>query len=272
VDIGITSIQRDRGPWIVEWLAFHMLVGFNRFYLYSHKCCDGMTATLLKLAEHYPIQVHELDIDELPQLAAYQHSVVSYLPTVDWMAFVDGDEFLFPTAQGTMAEALAPFEPLPLSAVAVYWKIYGSNGHVDEPGGLLIEKFPRHSNNDFEINRHVKSILRGRQPVKIHGSHVFQTENGTYDELLRPINQGWMKELEPSYKVFRLNHYAVQSFDFFKKSKQNMGAADADSKYVRPDGHFFVLDRNECDDGAMYNFIVPLKLKVRELNAVLSAN
>ena len=30
--ISITSIQRNRNPWIVEWLAFHMLVGFNDFH------------------------------------------------------------------------------------------------------------------------------------------------------------------------------------------------------------------------------------------------
>src|SRR5579862_5909639 len=28
--VGITSIQRNRCPYIVEWIAFHLLVGFDR--------------------------------------------------------------------------------------------------------------------------------------------------------------------------------------------------------------------------------------------------
>ena len=32
MEIGITSIQRDRNPYIVEWIAFHLCVGFNRLY------------------------------------------------------------------------------------------------------------------------------------------------------------------------------------------------------------------------------------------------
>ncbi len=255
----------------MEWLAFHMLVGFNRFYIYSHKCSDGMTGILQKLAQHYPIYPHELHMDDRPQLVAYQHSVNSYLPSVDWMAFIDGDEFLFPTSQPSMAEALAPFETLKISAMAAYWKCYGSNGHVSDPGGLLVENFPRHSSADFQVNRHVKSIVRGRQTVALHGAHLFQTEHGTFDEQLRPISHGLMSELEPSYNVFRINHYAVQSYEFFKNVKQNMGAADLNSQYVRPDGNFFVLDRNECDDGTMYNYLVPLKLKVMELQNVLAA-
>ena len=36
--LGITTIQRNRGPWIVQWLAFHLMVGFDRFFFYAHKC------------------------------------------------------------------------------------------------------------------------------------------------------------------------------------------------------------------------------------------
>jgi len=99
VKLGIASIQRNRSKWIVEWLAFHMVVGFEQFYLYAHKTNDGMTEKLLKLARRYDIKVHLLDDQAQPQLLAYQHAVNSYAKEVDWLAFLDGDEFLLP-AQG----------------------------------------------------------------------------------------------------------------------------------------------------------------------------
>lgn len=265
MNLAITSIQRNRNPWIIEWLAFHLLVGFNQFYLYAHKCTDGMTETLVRLAQHYPIVIHPLEMDELPQLIAYQHAIERYSPDVDWMAFIDGDEFLFSPQHRQMGDALAQYASLPLSALAVYWICYGSNGHIEEPDGLIMENYPRHSYNGFAVNRHVKSIVKGRQPVRVYSSHLFDTLNGTFDEQLRPVTQGWMQHLEPAHQIFRINHYAIQSYQYFLDTKRAIGAADGNPRLIRPQEWYFEHDRNECDDGISYNFLTPLKLKVREL-------
>lgn len=269
--LAITTIQRNRGKWIVEWLAFHMLVGFERFCVYAHKSTDDMTDKLVKLARHYDIRVHRLDDQPQPQLLAYQHAYNAYAGDVDWMAFIDGDEFLQPAQGLSLAEPLAEFKDARLSALGAYWVCYGSNGHLADPDGLVLQDYPRHSARDFALNRHVKSIVRGGQEIVVRASHVFQTRDGTFDEQLRPITFGWMRELEPSYEKLRINHYILQSYDFYAQTKQFMGAADGDPKLVRPLANFYANDRNECDDGSSYRFLVPLKLKVRELEAVIAA-
>ena len=267
--LAVTTIQRNRGPWIVEWLAFHMLVGFNQFHVYAHKTHDGMTETLLRLSRHYPITVHAIDMDHAPQLQAYQHAYNTYGDQSDWMAFIDGDEFLFPTAHGSIGEALASFDGQDLSALAAYWVCYGSSGHLEEPQGLVLEDYRRHSRPDFAPNSHVKTIVRGRQTVVTDTCHVFQTPRGTFDEQMRPVNHGWMKAYKPSYERLRINHYAVQSWQFFVQTKQNIGmACDAAPTHIRPTSWFHEYDRNECDDGASWAFLIPLKLKVRELQQV----
>jgi Glycosyl transferase family 2 len=271
VALAITSIQRNRAPWLMEWLAFHLLVGFDRFYIYTHKCDDGSTELLQRLARHYPIAVHPFDGDDRPQLVAYQHAWNSYGAQVDWMAFIDGDEFLFPTRAQTMAEALRPYAALALDALAVYWVCYGSSGHLEDPPGLMLEQFTRHSGPEFAANHHVKSIVRGGdRAMDVIGSHVFPTPRGSFDELLRPISHGVMPALTPSYEHFRINHYVTQSHDFFKRTKQTSGAADASAAWVRPDSWFSTHDRNECDDGVRYRFLVALKLQLREMQARLA--
>jgi len=144
-----------------------------------------MQETLLKLSKIYPIEVFSLENDDWPQLLAYNHAWTNFGNEVDWMAFIDGDEFLFPTSASSMQEALEPYNDKKLSAIGVYWKCYGSNGHVEDPSGLLLENYPRHSRDDFITNSHVKSIVKGREHVVTNASHVFETENGTYDENLR---------------------------------------------------------------------------------------
>ena len=269
--LGIASIQRNRSKWIVEWLAFHMVVGFEQFFLYAHKTDDGMTEKLARLARRYAIKLHVLDEQPQPQLLAYQHAASHYAGCVDWLAFIDGDEFLLPANGLHVAPALAQFEARALSALAVYWRCYGSNGHVHDPGGLVLQDYPRHSRHDFVPNRHVKSILRGGQGVQVQGAHLFHTPLGTFDEQQRPVTHGFMPMLEPSELHLRLNHYAVQSFDFFRQVKQSIGAADGNPALVRPDKWFFDYDRNECDDGWSYRFLVPVKLKLQELQDVIAS-
>lgn len=270
--LAITSIQRNRNPWIVEWLAFHLLVGFNRFHLYCHKCDDGMHDTLLKLARHLDLHVYAITTDNKPQLAAYQHAWNLHNAGIDWMAFIDGDEFLFPVRYASMAEALAPYAAEPLSALGVYWICYGSNGHIAEPEGLLMENYPRHSAPDFQPNRHIKMIVKGGQPIECRGSHLFATPQGAMDELLRPqvspvmLNPDWA----PSHDTFRINHYATQSYSYFKQVKQGIGAPDRDPNLQRPDDWFTLHDRNECDDGVALRFLPGLKEKVRLLQQWLA--
>ena len=272
MQLGITSIQRNRQPWIVEWLAFHLLAGFNRFFMYCHKCDDGMDATLLKLARHYPITVYAMGEQDKPQLAAYQHAWDHHHAAVDWMAFIDGDEFLCAPRDATVAEALAAYRDVPLSALAAYWICYGSNGHIADPGGLLTEQFPRHSEPGFGPNRHFKSIVRGgSQAVRCTGSHLFTTPHGTYDEQRRLMTAPLLQDpdMTPSWDRLRINHYVTQHYDYFKQVKQNIGAADRTPLIVRPDHWFSGHDRNECDDGVAGRYLPALRHKVAELHAVL---
>jgi hypothetical protein len=273
MNLGIVSIQRNRDPWVMEWLAFHLTLGVTRFYLYAHKCDDGMPQRLLRLAQHYPLVVHLVpEQTERPQIAAYRHAWEHYGREVDWMAFIDGDEFLHPTRADTLPEALAPFADRPLSALAAYWVCYGSSGHLVEPAGLVLENYTRHSGPGFAANRHVKTLLRGGEPdVQIDASHVFRTPRGTFDDRGRPVNHGLMSQYEPSYDALRINHYVTQSWQYFTGFKQDSGAADMSPLARRSDEWFRTHDRNEHDDGMRWRHLLAVKRQLAEMQARLAA-
>ena len=98
--LGICTIQRDRAKWLAEWVAFHYVVGFRKFFIYLHKCSDNSSEIVLSLKKIFDIECFTIPDETLrPQLTSYQHAYNEYGHTVDWMAFIDGDEFLFPTAK-----------------------------------------------------------------------------------------------------------------------------------------------------------------------------
>lgn len=265
--IGIVSIQKNRAPWLHEWVAFHHLVGVSRFYVYAHNCSDDSGAVLARLAQAYPVQGFALNTNENQvQLKAYQHALENYGHECDWLAFIDGDEFLFPTAAGTLAEALAEHEYQRVSAIGAYWVCFGSGGHEREPDGLVTQNYTRRPALDFPDNQHVKSIVRGRQASRVGANaHLFNTPWGTTDELGRPVIFGRTEHV-PSYTRLRINHYVTQSREYFLRSKQHSGAADAGAAYVRPESWWQKHDRNEEVDDSMQRWLEPLRQQMAALD------
>lgn len=259
--LGITSIQRNRGPWIAEWVAFHYLVGFRKFYIFTHICTDDTEKVLKKLQKKIDIEIFPIKGHDSPQIKCYQNCCDNFLSKVDWMAFIDGDEFLFPTIDDSMDIALEGYSDKKISALGVYWSFFGSSGHVEEPTGLIIENYKHRAYDDFSDNKHIKSIVRGGQNGSVFASdpHFFKTTLGTFDENLRPIASG-LTNYSPTYNTFRINHYITQSYSYYLNVKKLPGAsADNSAEYARPDGWWEECDRNEIYDHSMDKFIKPLK-------------
>lgn len=257
--LGITTIQRDRSPWIKEWVAFHYLVGFRKFYIFLHKCSDDTENILNELKKKFDIKIFIVDPElDAPQLKCYQQSYEKFGAKVDWMAFIDADEFLFPTKARSMEIALNNYSNQKISALGVYWSCFGSSGYIEEPPGLIIENYKYRASDGYHNNRHIKSIVRGGQGKSVQAGdpHIFQTPLGTFDENLRPITQGWTN-YESTYEKFRINHYATQSRSFFLNFKSKV--TPPDGAPIRDESFWEEHNRNEVCDNSMDKFIEPLK-------------
>ncbi|MYN27730.1 glycosyltransferase family 92 protein [Duganella levis] len=272
--LGLVSIQRNRGPWLLEWFAFHYMIGFRKFYFYAHLCDDNTEEIILKLQKRLDITAVAVnDQADRVQLMAFQHTCDNYMNDVDWMAFIDGDEFIFPTQHNTMQEALWPYNYQPMSAVAAYNVNFGSAGHLTEPEGLITENYTRRANIEgFLAHRRVKSIVKGRQKIAVSFcSNVFKTPHGTVDEQMRPINVGYLKDNLPSYEQFRFNHYVCQSREYYEKFKRNSGHADAVSDAAREEDWWTNFNTNEEQDDSMLRFRDQLRATIAELSAAMEA-
>jgi hypothetical protein len=267
--VGICTIQRNRGKWIKEWVTFHHVVGITHFYIYLHKCTDNSKEIVTELQKIFNIQCFVVNEDTIrPQLVAYEHAYQTFGHEIDWMAFIDGDEFLYPSSANALTDVLKDFEYQKLSALGVYWQCFGSNGHLADPDGLVIEDYSRRAPLDFPSNRHIKSIVRGGQGhhcISAGNAHLFKTIYGTVDELMRPIDKGLMSELHPSYEKIRINHYAVQSRDFFINFKKRSGAADAGSDVIREETWWQTYDRNEETDTTILRYQATVKRTLSSL-------
>ncbi len=263
--LAVCTIQRDRAPWLKEWFAFHSLFGVEKFFFFAHKCTDNTLEVVAELKKSFDISAFSLPDDlPTPQLHAYQYAYENFNHTFDWMAFVDGDEFLFPTVGNDIRSILAQYDYEKLSALAVHWVCFGSNGHLQEPQGLITENFRTRPPLDFKDNAHIKSIVRGRQGSAfrtLSTAHLFQTIFGTYDEKLRLVTSGKSVHA-PSHEHLRMNHYCCQSYSYFQQFKKNSGAADSNPHLIRPDSWWDYYDRNDELDTSLVQLMPRLKQKI----------
>lgn len=271
MQLGLVSIQRNRGPWLVEWFAFHYLVGFRKFYFYAHLCEDATHELLLKLASKFDIQsfVMETSQDKV-QLTAYQHACDHFMHDVDWMCFLDGDEFIFPTQHMDLPSALKEYELAPISALGIYNRNFGSSGHIQEPSGLITENYRFRADPSFLPQRRIKSVVKGGGGISTgSNSHLFSTLQGTVDELYRPITWGYMPDYEPSYEKFQINHYVCQSRSYFLEFKKHSGHADASAHAVREEIWWDNFNSNAIADDSLIRHSQPLRDLVNKLNEEL---
>jgi hypothetical protein len=275
--LGLCSIQKGRSKYILEWLAFHLQLGIDKIYVYSHGTDDPIQDLMLKdLAKaHHQIVFNKVgDIDH-PLLNAYRHAWHHYQHEVDAMIFIDGDEFIFPAKPGESLQAITEelFTSYNSSAIGAYWVCFGSSGHIKDPNGLLIENYTRHNEFHHIANTHFKSILRSGEEANFLNPHLFHTRRGTVDELGRPLHKPMATDYVPSHTRLRVNHYIVQSLEYFVNKKRNSGRPEQAKSFVNHKDHIRTIDDyfhghdfSERLGSEATRYSIKTKLKIMELS------
>ncbi len=254
--LSVCAIMKDEAAYLIEWLEFHKIVGVERFYLYNNNSNDGT----IELIEEY-VRSGEVILHDWPfvpgQILAYEHCLENYRQESEWMAFIDVDEFLFPTEKDDLKEVLAEFDGV--GGVAVNMLYFGSSGHQTKPEGLQIENYTRRSEDDYEPNRYVKSIVQPEKILRPQCPHFFLPANQEHSIVTenKEFLGGSITE-RVSTKKLRLNHY-------YTRSRQEMK-----EKVMRGDAVFFIKDlevvesrdRNEVEDLTVQRLIPQVKQAV----------
>ena len=201
------AIYRDEAPYLAEWIEFHRIVGFERFYLYDNRSADEHLEVLAPYIDEGVVVVHDWNVPYVPgQTDAYEHAVRTYAAEARWIACFDIDEFLFSPTYRPVAEVLRGYEQWP--GVVVNAPRFGPSGRRARPDGLVIESYLTHLRIDSD--RTVKSIVDPAAVKGARGSHLFNYHRrSAVDENGYPVHHHATKA--PSFERLRINHYFWKS-------------------------------------------------------------
>lgn len=258
IKVAVSTNVRDENN-ILEWIAFHLAVGFDHVFVVDH-----LSRT----------PVSELVNPEI--LASGKVSVVRYekqtilgtkfhivnqlcIPhmqklKVDWMIHLDGDEYFNPCLPDhrSVKDFLAGFGKH-VHQIAVNWLMFGSNFHDAQPEGLVLENFIRCQKQTHTLG---KTFFRPDSTIGMTNPHYVKLKrnlkNGTvsafnrkyyygHDQLIGLPRVPWQKQ------PCLINHYHYQSYETYKERQLSRKRDDTGTfKTARSQTEIHGSISNEC--------------------------
>jgi Glycosyl transferase family 2 len=252
---GIGAIFRNEAPYVTEWVAHHRSLGFRDIFVADNDSDDGTWELLQALEKLGYLKCFRFPNPpgQRPQLPAYAELMNRFGQEVDWMAFIDADEFVWTmngerTAIPSLAGVAARSD---VGAIVLNWAIYGSSWHTNHAAGLVTERFQRCAPRTMRINEHYKTLLRSAAwSGAFTNPHLPRMDapwdvihaNGT--PVMPSTRHGAGLSSEVVWDILRLNHYAVKSREEYELRKRPKGRVSHPG--ARRESYFSNHDRNEA--------------------------
>lgn len=238
----ITAVtpMKNEGPFILEWLAYHCLIGINDFIVFTNDCTDGTDAILERLDEiglvrHLPNPSCVMDKPDGHHWAAMGYvNEMARLRRSDWIVSFDVDEFIRikvgpNNGLGQMSDLFEACDNPDF--ISMNQLNFGcASREAFQTDDLMISQFNRAmaTQNDpygWDRARGIKTITRGGAPFDRMGNHSPKVSrddvrwvNGNGTALPAEFYNGgpkYMRGAEMGHDLVQLNHYAVRSMESF---------------------------------------------------------
>lgn len=243
--LGISAIARNEAPYLLEWIAHHRLLGVERFFLVDDRSSDGTTEVLAAMESAGLVKCVPFSVPpgEKPQVPAYRLMLRSFRHEVDWMAFIDVDEYMWPMGEEIRMDRFLQRIPPQIGAIALNWAVFGSSGHRHYAAAPTPERFTWHADHRNPINHQFKTVVRTHCASDFtcpHNAIVDAPWTHVHTDLLpkRTLIDSASHSASDaiSWEAFRLNHYVIRSWEEFVAKKSKRGRAFTDFPLDR---HFY---------------------------------
>ena len=261
------SMMKDEAPFLLEWFAHHLAVGFTDILVYTNDCTDG-TVEMLERLEALGLGHHRPNVIRpggKPQPSALSHAQEEPLVAdADWVMVFDADEFLsvnHPSGhlEGVLDDAVA----VGANGIVVTWRIFGSGGVVDWSPAPVTEQYTRAAPPLWHMGWGVKTLFKfdpdywklGIHRPSIKNKHL---KEGFPDTVLWLNGSGQKMEDYFKFRGWRsirrtvgfdwaqMNHYAVKSIESYAIRRLRGNVNNKADKYNAD--YWALQDRNEVSD------------------------
>lgn len=224
---------RNEAPFLLEWIAYHRLIGVTDFIVFSNDCEDGSDDLLDRLATEGVLRHIR---QTAPPGKSVQWTALQSLAKqriakgYDWFLFSDIDEFPMIHAGGNRLPDAVAAMPAGVEAIVLPWRLFGAAGVARFQDRPVTAQFTRSAPPDLHhpiAGRFFKTLFRPERFLKagVHRPKQRQDGGGTVwadgaGQLLPAAfaaadNRLALPGRAVGRAVIELNHYSLKSAESF---------------------------------------------------------
>ena len=275
-------MMKDEAPFLLEWYAHHLAVGFTKILVYTNDCSDGTDGMLIRL-EELGLGYHRRN--DIPEGVKPQPSAMKYaqaepkVAEADWILMFDADEFLcINYGDGTLDPMLDAAGDA--NGIVVTWRIFGSGNVVDWSRDPVTEQYLYAAPPTWNKGWGVKTLFKfdpDKWKIGIHRPSIKNKHLETgFPDTVKWLNgsgqpmedyfkfRGWRSiRRTVGYQWAQMNHYAVKSVDSYAIRKFRGNVNNKKDKYNAD--YWSLQDRNEVYDDKILRYTERRKQIMDEL-------
>lgn len=214
----VVSTMKNEGPFLLEWLAHHLVLGFTDFVVCHNDCEDGTDAMLDRLAALGLVTAHRTRSrgGGIHRSALRQARCYPAVTGAEWVYVCDADEFLnVHVGQHHVADLIAAAGD-DADVISVPWRIFGNSGVEALSDRPVTRQFIRCEDAAARDAGHfVKSLTRGQHRFRRLGLHGPVPAEGEADNFVFRRVGGGERGTPRPFEVAQVNHYPLRSRDSF---------------------------------------------------------
>ena len=282
----LISCVKDEGPFLLEWVAHHLVLGFDRILIASNDCSDGTDRLLAAMdgagyIQHVP---NKLKPGEIPQHAGYDKiRRLHDIDASDWLMMLDADEFLNVHVGANRVADLTDRAEADIDVIALNGMFFTSLPETQWRAGRVCAQFTERVASHHKANAALKTLTRN--PARFRGIHNhsmvgFKDKiplqvlwgDGTRSQtdpdipLWRQLRNGDVKAV--SHRLAHYNHYGLKSPDSFAlRAARGRGAvAETNAETARHTAAYFA-ERNQPsgEDHSIARYSAEVQARIAEM-------
>ena len=285
--LAICACFKNEGQFFKEWIEYHKIIGVEHFYLYNNESTDDYQGILSDYINDGLVTIIDYPGKGI-QYKVYEDCFKKCHQDVNWLAFVDLDEFICPKYDSTgplifnfekqshssssdinLRKLLEKFRKYPV--IKIWWKQFGSNGVIRrDQNKTVIEQFVACEPDNAKYNW-TKCILNMDYWENIDplGLHDFDTslKFAFLTFKISAFNEFAYSDAKAKLnRSIQINHYTNKSYNDFVSRKMINGRADhlvlEEDKTLSLDAYFWIEYRCTERDFTILRFLTQLKMKL----------
>ena len=239
--VAICAIGRLENRYAVEWVEHYNHLGVDKIFIYDNNRVEDGELFQDVLQPYIEAGFVEITYFDGLQRDAYEKCYRDHSGEYDWIGFFDFDELVdFANVRMTIPVWIDQYNA---DVVCLNWQVMTDNGLTHYDPRPMKERFTQGTGEDFGINHHVKSFVRGGlegvtfcdphipttpelvcvnvlgelieqkavQPKVIHSvARLLHFNTKTAEEWLEKVSRGWVDVTGLSYK--QRKEHAIEYF------------------------------------------------------------